>query len=118
MRERLRGRISTTRRVFHPDAVSTPIEEADFGKLDPRTLAAEWKWDGIRVQLVLGRDGVSMFFADRRRHRCEFSRRRRNAAVGRAVLDGELLVGHDFDARSFNDLQQRLNRKVRRPRDG
>ena len=32
--------------------------------------------------------------------------------MGRAVLDGELLVGHDFEARSFNDLQQRLNRKV------
>ena len=32
--------------------------------------------------------------------------------MGHAVLDGELLVGHDFEARSFNDLQQRLNRKV------
>ena len=28
------------------------------------------------------------------------------------MLDGELLVGKDFDAASFNDLQQRLNRKT------
>src|SRR5690606_21473751 len=38
------------------------------------------------------------------------------AAMGQGVLDGELLVGHDFDARSFNDLQQRLNRKLASPR--
>jgi DNA ligase-1 len=31
---------------------------------------------------------------------------------GLAVLDGELLVGRDFEAASFNDLQQRLNKKV------
>jgi DNA ligase-1 len=31
---------------------------------------------------------------------------------GSAVLDGELLVGRDFTPASFNDLQQRLNRKT------
>jgi DNA ligase-1 len=31
---------------------------------------------------------------------------------GEAVLDGELLVGRDFEPALFNDLQQRLNRKV------
>ena len=33
-------------------------------------------------------------------------------AFGEAVLDGELLVGTNFEPASFNDLQQRLNRKV------
>ena len=31
---------------------------------------------------------------------------------GDGVLDGELLVGRDFEPAPFNDLQQRLNRKV------
>lgn len=100
---------------FHPLMLSTPIEEADFGKLDPRHFAAEWKWDGIRVQLVLGRDGVSMFSRTGDDIAASFPDVV-EAAVGRAVLDGELLVGHDFDARSFNDLQQRLNRKVASPK--
>ena len=26
------------------------IDEADFARLDPADFAAEWKWDGIRVQ--------------------------------------------------------------------
>jgi len=37
---------------------------------------------------------------------------RLEALGGRAVLDGELLVGHDFDPMNFNHLQQRLNRKT------
>ncbi len=32
------------------------IEEADFATLDPADFMAEWKWDGIRVQAVAGRD--------------------------------------------------------------
>lgn len=32
------------------------IEETDFTALDPADYIAEWKWDGIRVQAVAGRD--------------------------------------------------------------
>ena len=96
---------------FHPLMLSTPIEDSDFDKLDPRDFSAEWKWDGIRVQLVLGKDGVSLFSRTGDDIAASFPDVV-EAAMGRAVLDGELLVGHDFDARSFNDLQQRLNRKV------
>lgn len=96
---------------FHPLMLSTPIEDGDFQKLAPRDFSAEWKWDGIRVQLVLGKDGVSMFSRTGDDIAASFPDVV-EAAMGRAVLDGELLVGADFDARSFNDLQQRLNRKV------
>lgn len=91
--------------------LSNPIEDKDFEKLDPRDFSAEWKWDGIRVQLVLGAQGVSMFSRTGDEISASFPDVVDNV-MGRAVLDGELLVGHDFDARSFNDLQQRLNRKV------
>ncbi len=96
---------------FHPLMLSNPIEARDFAALDPRDFAAEWKWDGIRVQLVLGKDGASMFSRTGDDIAASFPDVV-EAAMGSAVLDGELLVGQDFEARSFNDLQQRLNRKV------
>jgi len=97
---------------FHPLMLSTPIdEEKDLDKLDPRDFVAEWKWDGIRVQLIAARGRVSLFsrtgddIADAFPDVTE-------AVFGDAVLDGELLVGHDFEPLPFNDLQQRLNRKT------
>ncbi len=95
---------------FHPLMLSNPVEDSDFEKLDPRDFAAEWKWDGIRVQLVLGKNGASLFSRTGDDIAASFPDVV-EAAMGHAVLDGELLVGHDFEARSFNDLQQRLNRK-------
>ncbi len=100
---------------FHPLMLSNPIEERDFARFDPRDFAAEWKWDGIRVQLVLGRDGASLFSRTGDDIAASFPDVV-EAARGRAVLDGELLVGHDFAPGSFNDLQQRLNRKLASPR--
>lgn len=98
--------------VFHPMMLSNPIDEAkDFTVLLPEDYQAEWKWDGIRVQLVLSAhdkimysrtgDNISHTFPDVM-----------DSLSGTAVLDGELLVGKDFDPLSFNDLQQRLNRKT------
>ncbi|MBI4047218.1 MAG: ATP-dependent DNA ligase, partial [Devosia nanyangense] len=87
---------------FHPLMLSNPIDEdKDIGKLDPADFAAEWKWDGIRVQLIMSRGRVSLF-----------SRTGDDIAeafpdivtevFGEAVLDGELLVGHDFEPALFN----------------
>ena len=99
-------------RTFHPMMLSTPLdEEKDFQLLNPADFQAEWKWDGIRVQLVLGDDEQLMF-----------SRTGDNIAhsfpdltatlTGKGVLDGELLTGPDFTPQPFNALQQRLNRKT------
>jgi len=45
-------------RTFHPMMLSNPIDETrDFDRLDAGDYQAEWKWDGIRVQLVF--DGES-----------------------------------------------------------
>ncbi len=96
---------------FHPLMLSNPIEEKDFEKLDPKDFSVEWKWDGIRVQLVMGPQGGSLFSRTGDEISGSFPDVVENIS-GQAVLDGELLVGHDFDAKSFNDLQQRLNRKV------
>src|SRR5690606_18563792 len=38
---------------FRPVMLPQPLDEAvDLPKLDPAAYAAEWKWDGIRVQAV------------------------------------------------------------------
>lgn len=101
---------------FHPLMLSNPIDEAkDLDRLDPADFAAEWKWDGIRVQIIAARGKVSMFSRTGDDIAAAFPDVVDNV-FGDGVLDGELLVGHDFEPGPFNDLQQRLNRKVAIPK--
>jgi DNA ligase-1 len=97
--------------VFRPPMLAQPLEAADLAALDATAYRAEWKWDGIRVQLVSTRGG-----------RRVYSRGAEDISGGfpeiveamnfEAVLDGELLVIRDGIVAPFADLQQRLNRKV------
>jgi DNA ligase-1 len=101
---------------FHPMMLSNPIdEEKDIEKLDPTEFSAEWKWDGIRVQLIASKGKVTMFSRTGDDIAAAFPDVVDNV-FGDAVLDGELLVGHNFEPALFNDLQQRLNRKVAQPK--
>ena len=99
-------------RTFHPMMLANPIDEArDFERLTPADYQAEWKWDGIRVQLVI--DGESNRIFSRTGDDISAAFPDLSSALGgQAVLDGELLVGHDFKPLAFNCLQQRLNRKT------
>lgn len=100
--------------LFRPFMLAHPLEQAEVDLAD---YAAEWKWDGIRVQLVhvagesrlysRSGDDISATFPEV------------TAALELpAVLDGELLVrgshqgGEQGGAASFNALQQRLGRKT------
>ncbi len=96
---------------FSPLMLAQPLEDADLAALDPRDYLAEWKWDGIRVQLV-GRNGQKRLYS---RSGDEIGRAFPDvvaAIADGATLDGELLVVRDGEAAPFNDLQQRLNRKT------
>ncbi|WP_334161495.1 cisplatin damage response ATP-dependent DNA ligase [Phenylobacterium sp.] len=97
---------------FRPVMLAQAIDEAvDFGKLDPADYAAEWKWDGIRVQAV-HEGGVRRLYT---RTGDDISRTFPDildALRDEGVLDGELLVIRDGQVAPFADLQQRLNRKV------
>ena len=97
--------------VFRPFMLAHPLEEARVSLAD---YAAEWKWDGIRIQLVHAGgqtrlysrtgDDISASFPDIA-----------SAFAIPAVLDGELLVRGEAQggaAASFNALQQRLGRKT------
>jgi DNA ligase-1 len=97
---------------FRPAMLAQAIDEAvDFGKLDPADYAAEWKWDGIRVQAV-NEGGVRRLYT---RTGDDISRSFPDvvgALEAEGVIDGELLVMRDGKVASFADLQQRLNRKA------
>ena len=104
--------------LFKPFMLAHPLEETVVSLDD---YVAEWKWDGIRVQLVhagpegggetrlysRGGDDISHTFPEML-----------PALDFPAILDGELLVqgttqgGKAGGAASFNALQQRLGRKT------
>ena len=96
---------------FRPAMLAQAIDEAvDFARLDPADYAAEWKWDGIRVQAV-NEGGVRRLYT---RTGDDISKSFPDvvgALRAEGVIDGELLVIRDGRVASFADLQQRLNRK-------
>ncbi|QTD56293.1 cisplatin damage response ATP-dependent DNA ligase [Parasphingorhabdus cellanae] len=95
---------------FRPFMLAHPLENKT---LDLEEYASEWKWDGIRIQIVgtgqetklfsRGGDDITAAFPDIA-----------DAFQSNGVVDGELLVRGEFqggEAASFNALQQRLGRK-------
>jgi DNA ligase-1 len=105
---------------FRPVMLAHAIEDTDFGNLDAADYIAEWKWDGIRVQAVSGRDAHGNTLARLYSRTGEditksFPDLLPSLHIPGAV-DGELLVVRDGRVQSFNVLQQRLNRKVVSPK--
>jgi DNA ligase-1 len=97
--------------VFRPVMLAHPIEQADLASLDWSAHRAEWKWDGIRVQLVATPAAKRLY--TRTADDISGSFPEIIAAINfHAVLDGELLVIRDGAVAPFSDLQQRLNRKT------
>lgn len=97
--------------VFRPLMLAHPLEPADFERIDLDDFAVEWKWDGIRVQVV-ARAGELRIYS---RTGDDISRSFPELIAAwrfDAVLDGELLVVRDGIVAPFQDLQQRLNRKT------
>ena len=99
---------------FRPPMLSHAIEE--FAGLDPAEFAAEWKWDGIRVQAVAAArsDGamVARLYSRTGEDISGSFPDLIDALRLPAAIDGELLVVRDGRVQSFNVLQQRLNRKT------
>ncbi|KPQ31103.1 MAG: DNA ligase, ATP-dependent, PP_1105 family [Porphyrobacter sp. HL-46] len=99
---------------FRPFMLAHPLEE---GEVDLADYAAEWKWDGIRVQLVRAGGDTRVYSRSGDDISATFPELPEALPVD-AVLDGELLVrgsaqgGESGGAASFNALQQRLGRKT------
>lgn len=109
---------------FRPVMLAHAVEEADFAALDPADFSAEWKWDGIRVQVVAGEQSGEE--PDGARPVRLYSRTGEDISAAfpdvaeamafSGALDGELLVMKEGRVQSFNVLQQRLNRKAVTPK--
>jgi DNA ligase 1 len=97
--------------VFRPPMLAHPLEAGDIAGLHPADWRAEWKWDGIRVQLVATGGGRRLYSRGAEDISGAFPEIL-EAMDFQAVLDGELLVVRDGQVAPFGDLQQRLNRKV------
>ena len=105
---------------FRPVMLAHAIEDTDFADLDAGDFIAEWKWDGIRVQAVSGRDERGNTIARL------YSRSGEDITKSfpdllpslhlSGAIDGELLVLRNGRVQTFNVLQQRLNRKLVSPK--
>ena len=96
---------------FRPFMLAHPLEDM---RVDLSDYAAEWKWDGIRVQIV-GTGGAVKLYSRGGEEISDAFPDIAGAFDADAVVDGELLVRGDVQggqAASFNALQQRLGRKT------
>ena len=80
--------------------------------MDVGDFAAEWKWDGIRVQISATPKDVKIFSRTGDDISRSFPDVAQRFAGMNVVADGELLVVRNGTVAPFNDLQQRLNRKA------
>ncbi len=107
--------ILATPAIFHSVMLANPVEEGDLDQLDPAEYAAEWKWDGIRVQLSRSGDTRKIYSRSGDDISGAFPDILESISFD-GVVDGELLVGgttrSNSPTRTFSDLQQRLNRKT------
>ncbi|HVL29841.1 MAG TPA: cisplatin damage response ATP-dependent DNA ligase [Sphingomicrobium sp.] len=101
--------------LFRPFMLAQPLNELRVSLED---YAAEWKWDGIRVQVAHAGGQTRLFSRTGDDISHSFPEIAESFAA-RGVVDGELLVRgagqgadeHGGAAASFNALQQRLGRK-------
>ena len=105
---------------FRPPMLAHAVEDNTVTALDAADFAAEWKWDGIRVQAVAGTDEHGAVVARLYSRTGEdisksFPDLLRSLSLP-AAIDGELLIMRDNRVLSFNVLQQRLNRKAVTPK--
>ncbi len=100
---------------FRPVMLAQAIDEAtDFARYEAADYAAEWKWDGIRVQAV-NEAGIRRLYSRTGEDIAAAFPDVIAALEFDGVLDGELLIFTGGHAAPFGDLQQRLNRKTAAP---
>ena len=101
--------------AFLPPMLANPIDRAELDTLDPLHFRAEWKWDGIRVQ-VASSGNVKRLYSRAGEDVSKAFPDIIEAIDFDGVFDGELLVRRETAIAPFNDLQQRLNRKSVTPK--
>lgn len=102
--------------AFKSPMLSHPIDESILETLNVQDFAAEWKWDGIRVQALGMAGGIVPKTRIFTRTGDDITHAFPDVAnalrIAGVALDGELLVVREGRVQPFSSLQQRLNRKT------
>jgi DNA ligase 1 len=97
----------------YPFFLASPLEDPIETLGDPSAWLIEWKWDGIRAQLVKRAGAVHLWSRGEELITLRFPEIA--AAAGRlpdgTVLDGEVLAFRDERPMPFSALQQRIGRQ-------
>jgi DNA ligase-1 len=97
----------------YPFCLAYPLEKElpDLG--EPNDWLIEYKWDGIRGQIIRRNDEVFIWSRGEELVTQQFPEISDavQAMKGNFVLDGEILAVKDGKVLNFNELQKRLNRK-------
>ncbi|MBK1896571.1 ATP-dependent DNA ligase [Chryseobacterium paridis] len=97
----------------YPFCLAYPLEKelAELG--EPEEWLIEYKWDGIRGQIIRRNDEVFIWSRGEELVTEQFPEIAEavKAMKGNFVLDGEILAVKDGKVLNFNELQKRLNRK-------
>ncbi|PSR17952.1 ATP-dependent DNA ligase [filamentous cyanobacterium CCP3] len=97
----------------YPFFLATSLDEAKFESEDFERWRAEWKWDGIRAQVIKRDDQVFVWSRGEDLVTAQFPEIEEMMATfpNGIVMDGEILCWQDGMPLSFNHLQKRLGRK-------
>lgn len=97
----------------YPFFLASPLEGPPEALGDPAAWAAEWKWDGIRAQLIK-RDAQAVFWSrgeERLDGRFPELEAAATALPSGLVLDGEILAWREDRPLPFAALQRRIQRR-------
>ena len=97
----------------YPFCLAYPVDKIVEEQWDDNRFLVEYKWDGIRAQIIRRSAEVFIWSRGEELITDQFPEIRDAVLTleGDFVLDGELLVGDPQQVRDFSDLQKRLNRK-------
>lgn len=98
----------------YPFCLAAPLENEAQSLGDPADWLIEWKWDGIRAQIMRREAGTLIWSRGEELITDRFPEivRRASALPIDTVLDGEILAWRDGAVRPFGELQQRIGRKM------
>jgi len=97
----------------YPFFLASPLDEDRFQAEDPTHWQAEWKWDGIRAQIIKRADEIFIWSRGEDLITQQFPELVEGfqSLPNGYVLDGEILCWDGHRPMNFNALQKRLGRK-------
>ncbi len=98
----------------YPFCLAYPIEKAVTALGEPQDWQAEWKWDGIRGQIIKRNNELFIWSRGEELVTAQFPELHLllDFLPNGIVIDGEILSIKEGQVLSFNNLQKRLNRKT------